>query len=116
MGLLHDCPEFIIATIQIMKKGPVTGNGPGGPIYGPDVECYNDRGVFDLLSGSEAIVYDTLGNPATHYVMIFPELITQSIDQGSWAVVDGVEYALLPGSPDILGTGDVGEYLAVKRA
>ena len=50
MSILDDCPELLNTTIVIKKHGDVISNGPGGPVYDDDIECFNGLGAFYLLS------------------------------------------------------------------
>ena len=114
MSILRDMPELINYTVVISKKGAVTGSGPAGPIYAADVECYNDEGAFWLLSSQERIIYDKIGNPATHQLVIHPDKITSTITDDATATIDGVTYNLYALESDIMGLGEVATYGAKR--
>ena len=116
MSILDDMPELLTTTIVIKKHGAVLSNGPSGPVYDADIECYNDLGAFYLLSANEALVWDRLGNPSTHNIVIWPSKISNTVTDASWAVINSVTYTLYPGENDILELEDVAEFKAVKSA
>ena len=116
MGLLDDCQDLLNSDIRIVKKGGIVSTGPGGPVYGPDVECYDSKGAIVQLSTREMLVYEKLGYPSTHKIVLFPDRISEPVVQGAEATVDGVEYVVYPGENDVMNLGDVAEFTVARRA
>ena len=94
MSILDDCPELLNTTIVIKKHGDVISNGPGGPVYDDDIECFNGLGAFYLLSSGEALVWDRLGNPSTHNIVIDPKEIESEITSDAWAEINSEIYTI----------------------
>lgn len=85
-------------TVLIRREGTITGINPDGtPIVGPPVEIYNGSAIMYQLTAGQNFASAKVNNPATHRVILFPELVTQSIKASDEFLVDSISYDLYAG-------------------
>lgn len=101
------------ATVVINGKDiPTTFSPDGTPIY-PDIEKFNGKGWFWLISATERYAFSRLGNESTHWLAIKPSEIIEPIESSDIATINNKNYRMFIGE-DILQLGDVNLY-TVKR-
>lgn len=85
-------------TALIQREAVPTGINPdGSPIVGPPIEIYNGSAIMWQLTAGQNFSSAKVNNPATHRVVLFPDLVTQPIKASDTLIVDSVAYELYPG-------------------
>lgn len=92
--MLEPFEDWANSTILIQTPTVTGVDESGRPVYGSPTVHYNTVGWVWLLSASEQLICDRIGNPSTHRVVLDPDNVTGDISPEDQCFIDGEEFAL----------------------